>query len=86
MSTASLPPRIEIYTTRYCGYCRAARNLLDELGHAYREIDVTHDPALRAEIIERTGWPTVPVVLVDGELVGGYTDMAARIKAGTLFG
>ena len=39
---------IEIYTTRYCPYCVAAKRLLTRKGVAFTEIDVSGDPRSRA--------------------------------------
>ena len=41
--------RILLYTTQFCGYCRAAKNLLRAKGLDYEEIDVGFDPATRIE-------------------------------------
>ena len=39
--------RIQIYTTRWCGYCVRAKALLDEKRLAYEEITLDDDPAFR---------------------------------------
>lgn len=75
-------PRVRLYTTPWCGFCRAAKRLLDERGIPYEDIDV--DGAERARVQAEYSWPTVPVVLIDGELVGGYTELEARDRAGGL--
>ena len=35
-------PAIEIYTTRYCPYCNAAKALLKRKGATFTEIDLSH--------------------------------------------
>ena len=70
-------PRVKIYAATWCGYCRAAKQLLDDRQVPYDEIDVTDDQAARSEAADRFDWPTIPIVLIDGELVGGYTELAA---------
>jgi glutaredoxin-related protein len=42
----------------------------------YEDVDVS-DPSERARVQAEHRWPTVPVVLVDGELLGGYTELEA---------
>jgi len=69
--------KIRIYTTPTCGFCTAAKRLLEERGVPYEEVDVGADPALRARVRSEYAWPTVPVVLAEGELVGGFTELAA---------
>ena len=46
--------RIVLYTTPYCGYCRAAKHLLNKKSVvAFTEIDVSEDMGLRQEMISR---------------------------------
>jgi glutaredoxin 3 len=75
---------VTIYTTRICPYCVAAKRLLKERGASYREIDVTGDDAKRAWLVEVTGRRTVPQIFFGEEAIGGYDDLAALDKAGTL--
>lgn len=72
---------VEIYTTPWCGYCYAAKRLLTKRGVPFREIDVGQNRAARADIVAKTGWPTVPVILYRGELIGGYDELAALDRA-----
>lgn len=72
-------PEVKVYTTTYCGYCRAAKDLLDKKGIAYEEIDVTEDPAMRAKLVELSGQRTVPQIFWNGVSVGGYTDLSAKL-------
>jgi len=65
-----------IYTTDYCGYCRAAKKLLEEYQISYQEIDVTHNPSLRQWLLEKTGQRTVPQIFFDDKSIGGYTELA----------
>lgn len=76
-------PEIEIYTKDWCGYCRAAKSLLERLGYTYREIDVTYDSELwRAMVARSDGRSTVPQIFVDGRGIGGYTDLSALVRNG----
>jgi glutaredoxin 3 len=74
-----------LYTTQFCGYCRAAKNLLRAKGLDYDEIDVGFDPAKRAEMTDRAhGLRTVPQVFIHGRHVGGYDELAALEREGKL--
>jgi glutaredoxin 3 len=76
---------VEIYTTPICPYCHAAKRLLDRKGVAYREIDVSRDPSLRAAMTERAhGRRTVPQIFVGDAHVGGSDDLHALEHAGKL--
>lgn len=78
-------PIVEIYTTPWCGYCRAAKNLLDRKGVSFTEIDVGGDPARRQEMIQRAGGRyTVPQIFVGATHVGGSDDLHALERAGKL--
>ena len=74
-----------IYTRQYCGFCTAAKRLLDSKGVAYVEHDATLDPSLRAEMIEKSrGGSTFPQIFINGTHVGGCDDMYALERAGKL--
>lgn len=76
---------IEIYTTPYCPYCHAAKRLLDKKGADYKEIDVSRDPALRQDMIQKAnGRRTVPQIFISGTHIGGSDELHALDDAGKL--
>jgi len=76
---------ITIYTTRTCPYCHAAKQLLNNKGAAFEEIDVTGNAELRAAMTERAnGRRTVPQIFIGEHHVGGFDDMNALDQAGKL--
>lgn len=75
---------IRIYTTNYCGYCRAAKSLLAQRGVAFKEIDCSDDPATREWLIESTGQRTVPQIFIGDVPVGGFTELSGLDRAGKL--
>ena len=77
---------VTIYTTRLCGYCFAAKRLLNARRIPYEEIDVSGDADKRAWLVEATGQRTVPQIFIKGESIGGYEELAAMDKAGGLAG
>jgi glutaredoxin 3 len=76
--------RITMYTTAWCGYCVRAKALLEGRGLAYEEIRMDDDPAFRAKLLERTGRWTVPQILIDGNPIGGYSELWQLDRAGEL--
>jgi glutaredoxin 3 len=76
--------KIEIYTTRWCGYCVRAKTLLDSHGLEYQEISLDDDPAFRQLLLDLTGGWTVPQILVDGRPIGGYTELWQLDRSGRL--
>ncbi|GAB4259912.1 MAG: glutaredoxin 3 [Pararhodobacter sp.] len=78
-------PRIEIYSSPFCGYCHAAKRLLTAKGAAFTEIDVISEPGRRAEMTARSnGGRTVPQIFIDGQHIGGCDDLYALDRRGGL--
>ena len=77
-------PRIELYTTRWCGYCVRAKALLDAKQVPYDEISLDDDPAFRQRLQDLTGGWTVPQILIDGKPIGGYTELWRLDREGRL--
>lgn len=72
---------IVIYTKDWCSYCRAAKQVLDQLGLKYEERDVTVDERLYEQMLqEADGRYTVPQIFVDGSGIGGYTDLMRLVR------
>lgn len=81
-----MPPRVTIYSTSWCVWCRKAKSLLEERGIAYAEVDGEKEwgAAFRDEIEKRTGGRSVPQVVIDGRPIGGYEGLAALALDGGL--
>ena len=46
---------VRIYTTDYCSYCSAAKQLLGARSVSFEEIDCTKDPETRKWLVDTTG-------------------------------
>ena len=76
---------VEIYTSPLCGFCHAAKRLLNQKGVNYQEVDVLSEPKRKAEMIERAnGGRTVPQIFVGETHVGGCDDLYALEREGKL--
>ena len=75
---------IQLYTTRWCGYCVRAKTLLQSRGLEFEEIFLDDDPAFRQRLLELTGSWTVPQILIDGRPIGGYTELWQLDRSGEL--
>jgi len=71
---------VALYTSNTCGYCHAAKRLLQERGIAYREIDLTHDRDLRMQLMQQTGHRTVPQVFINDAFIGGFTELSLHLS------
>lgn len=67
--------KVEIYSHPGCSYCHQAKGLLKARGIEYHELDVAQDQRLLAEMIERTGGRTLPQILINDRLIGGFDDL-----------
>jgi len=77
--------QIEIYTTRYCPYCHAAKRLLSKKGVTFIEIDVSGDAEGRSKMVARAkGRMTVPQIFIGSVHVGGYDDLYELDRSGKL--
>ena len=54
-----------------CGNSDRALRALREAGAPVTAVNILPHPAIRQELQELSGWPTIPQVFVKGELVGG---------------
>jgi glutaredoxin 3 len=78
--------RIQVYSTRWCGYCVRAKTLLESKGIDYEDVSLDDDPAFRQKLFDLTGGWTVPQILIDGKPIGGYTELWRLDRAGGLDG
>jgi len=77
-------PKIVLYTTAWCGYCIRAKALLDGLGLAYDNVSLDDDPLFRQRVYDLGHQWTVPLVVIDGQPIGGYDELAALKRSGAL--
>ena len=76
---------VVIYTKPGCGYCYAAKDLLDRKGAEYTEIVASADPAKKQEMIQKSGGRmTFPQIFIDGKHIGGSDDLHALDARGGL--
>ena len=73
---ADTMPDVTIYTRMMCGYCAAAKRLLDKKGVAYVEHDASFSAELRQEMIQRAkGRNTFPQIFIGEVHVGGCDEL-----------
>ena len=76
---------VMMYTTGYCPYCTNAERLLKSKGVTeINKVQIDTDPALRMEMMERTGRRTVPQIYIDDQHIGGFDELRALDLAGGL--
>ena len=73
-----------MYTTTPCPYCSQAKALLDARGYQYEVVDMSRDGEAREELVAKTGRMTFPQIMVGERTVGGFQELLAAHRAGTL--
>lgn len=83
-SESTNTPQVTLYSTRFCPFCVRAKALLDHKSVSYREISVDGNPALRQEMMSKSGQHTVPQIWLGSEHIGGCDDLMALERSGQL--
>jgi monothiol glutaredoxin len=67
-----------------CGFSARTAGCLNALGVRYAALDILPDPRIREELSGLSGWPTIPQLFVEGELVGGCDIVTEMYESGEL--
>jgi len=67
-----------------CGFSMRTSGALNALGVKYAALDILPDPRIREELSSLSGWPTIPQLFVDGELIGGCDIVMEMFESGDL--
>ena len=73
---------ITIYTSTYCAYCTAAKNLLASRDYEFEEINMPGNQELMLEVMQKSGQRTVPQIFVGEKSIGGYQELLASTASG----
>lgn len=70
----------QVWTRPHCMYCEMAKKLLDAYHLEYELVDLNDET--KPLLLERVpNAISVPQIFENGEHVGGYNDLAARLRA-----
>ena len=67
-----------------CGFSARTVAVLQSLDAPFAAVDILPDPRIRQELSAMSGWPTIPQLFVDGELVGGCDIVTEMYESGEL--
>ena len=77
---------IIVYSGPMCGYCDAAKRLLERNNLEFTDIDVSTKDWLRDEMTRRAnGRRTIPQIFFGEKHIGGYQELRELEKNGSLF-
>ncbi|RME07003.1 MAG: NrdH-redoxin [Anaerolineae bacterium] len=65
-------PRVILFTTPTCTFCKKAKRYLRERGVPFKDVDVSRDPAAARDMVRRSGQQGVPVIDIGGKIVVGF--------------
>ncbi len=79
--------KVTIYGREKCSWCSKAKNLVDKLFQSqtidsYEYIDYQKENMSAKDLSEIAGTQvkTVPIILIDGEYIGGYKELEENFK------
>ncbi len=83
---------VVVFSLTWCSYCKAVKNLFQQMGVQYRAIDLDTPAfeqtgryqAIRQALQNLTGSSTLPQVFIAGTALGGYTETSDANRKGTL--
>jgi monothiol glutaredoxin len=67
-----------------CGFSARTVQCLDATGAEFAAMDILPDPRIRQQLSAHSGWPTIPQLFIDGELVGGCDIISELYESGEL--
>jgi glutaredoxin-like YruB-family protein len=72
--TATTDPKVIIYSTTWCAFCKTEEQYLQKLGVEYVKKDVEEDKVAYEELMSKSGgaFQGVPVTDIAGELILGF--------------
>ena len=76
--------KFTIYTTNWCPYCKAAKQLLNSRGFNFSEINLEEKGLDREDLFELTGGRTVPQILMNDNPIGGFDELQKLDASGKL--
>ena len=75
---------IKIYSTSWWGPCNAAKNMLDDMGMSYENIDIEKEGLSRDDLTKITGGHTVPQIIINEKSIGGFNELTHLNNSGKL--
>lgn len=74
--------KIKMIKKNPCPYCDRAMNFFNSKGLQVEVVDLTENLDELMSWKQKTGWSTVPIILINDKLIGGYNDMKSLDESG----
>ena len=72
MAETQKQPRVIVFTTPTCSFCKTAKGYLQQKGIRFKEVDISKDDSAAKYIVQKTHQQGVPVIDIDGKMVIGF--------------
>lgn len=72
MADKKKQPRVILFTTPSCTYCRQAKKYLRQRSIRFKDVDVSRDSAAARDMVKRSGQQGVPVIDIGGKVIVGF--------------
>jgi glutaredoxin 3 len=72
MATEKKQPRVVLFTTPTCTYCRTAKAYLRQRNIKFKDVDVSRDATAARDMTKRSGQQGVPQILIGSKVVVGF--------------
>ena len=72
MTTQKKQPRVIMFSTPTCSYCRKAKQYFRKNGIRFKDIDVSRDQAAARDMLRRSGQQGVPQIDIGGKMIIGF--------------
>ena len=79
--------KVMIYSKTTCPHCTATKNLLGSKGAAFKVVELNEVPngaEIQAALATKTGQRTVPNIFINGQHIGGNSDIQDKASSGEL--
>ena len=72
MNKAKKQPRVILFSTPTCTYCKKAKKYMRTRQVRFKEVDVSKDAAAARDMKRRSGQQGVPVIDIGGKVIVGF--------------
>ncbi len=69
--------KVVMYSKNNCPFCVRAKNLLNQKGIVFEEINLEGKPEELDQLKRKTGHMTVPMIFINDKLIGGFSELSA---------
>lgn len=75
---------IVLFTIYGCPYCQDAIKFLKRNTLPHKAVNIGNNAQMAMKLAESTGSPTVPKIFVQGEFIGGHSELMKMAESGEL--